>query len=269
MVSEEQFRSPPSVSKNWDFTSRLVAELSHQLNSPLGALFSAIDTLQKAFDQVEAGMRENNVTRQELQKLAPLIKVSVGTARQACERMDASMKTLRRYINLDQASPRKMDVRECIEDSLGLLAGSLQGGITVIKELWPIPSLECFPRELNIALTSLLISSIEGIKGSGEICIRTAPQNGGVLIKIADTAETDLSAEAIRRCSEVARMHHGQMTSKKHATKGNEITLQLPVLEPSPAADQLEAIIDPRKKDDMPSGQPVDEGSLPMRAKSL
>ena len=211
------------------------------MNSPLGALFSAVDTLQKAFHQVEAETKESNVTHLELHKLAPLIKVSVGTARQACERMDASMKTLRRFINLDQASPRKMDLRECIEDCLGLLAGLLQERITIIKELWPIPSLECFPRELNIALTSLLISSIEGIKGTGEICIRTAPQNGGVLIKIADTAETDPSAEAIQRCSEVAMMHHGQMTSKKHATKGNEITLQLPVVKPSPAAEKLEA----------------------------
>jgi hypothetical protein len=155
--------------------------------------------------------------------------------------MDTSMKTLKRYINLDQAISRKMDVRECIEDSLAFLSGSLQGRITVIKELWPVSSLECYPRELNIALTGLLISSIEGIRGSGEIRLSTAPQNGWVLIKIVDTAETDLSPDAIQRCSEIARMHHGQMTSKKHATKGNEITFRLPVLERAPAAEKLGA----------------------------
>jgi hypothetical protein len=32
------------------------------MNSPLGALFSAIDTLQKAFDQVEARLKENKET---------------------------------------------------------------------------------------------------------------------------------------------------------------------------------------------------------------
>jgi len=150
--------------------------------------------------------------------------------------MDASMNTLRKYLNLDRAISRKMDVRECIEDSLALLSGSLKGHITVIKELWPVPKLECYPRELNRALTSLLNSSIEGIKSSGEIRISTAPQNGWVLIKVADTAETDLSVEAIQRCSDVAKMHHGQMTSKKHATQGNEITFRLPVLEPAPAS---------------------------------
>jgi signal transduction histidine kinase len=231
MGSEEQCRTTPSVTEGWDFpSSRLVAELSHQMNSPLGTLFSAIDTLEKVFAQLETKPKENEET-QELRELAPLLKATVGTARQACERMDASMNTLRRYVNLDQAKARKIDVRECIEDSLALLSGSLKGGINVVQELSPVPLLECHPRELNIALTSLLTSSIENMRGSGEIRINTAPQNGWILIKIADTAEMGLSAEVIQRCAEVARMHQGEMTSKKHANNGNETTFRLPLLE--------------------------------------
>lgn len=202
------------------------------MNSPLGTLFSAVDTFEKVFAQLDTKLKNKEETYQELQELAPLLKATVGTARQACERMDASMNTLRRYVNLDQANTRKIDVRECIEDSLALLSGSLKGHITVVKELSPVPYLECHPRELNIALTSLLSSSIENMRGSGEIRISTVAQNGWVLIKIADTAEVDLSAEVIQRCAEVASMHQGEITSKKHADNGNETTFRSPRLEP-------------------------------------
>ena len=233
MESEEQFRTTPIVREGWDFpSSRLVAELSHQMNSPLGTLFSAIDTFEKVFAQLETKLNENEATYPELRELAPLLKAAVGTARQACERMDASLNTLRRYVNLDQATARKIDIRECIEDSLALLSGSLKGHITVVKELSPVPLLECHPRELNIALTSLLTSSIENMRGSGEMRITTAPQNGWVLIKITDTAEMGLSAEVIQRCAEIARMHQGEMTSTNDANNGNETTFRFPLLEP-------------------------------------
>jgi signal transduction histidine kinase len=233
MGSEEQFRTALSVKEGWDFpSSRLVAELSHQMNSPLGTLCSAIDTFEKVFVQLEAQLKEGEEIYQELRHLAPLVKATIGTARQACERMDASMKTLRRYVNLDQANPRKIDVRECIEDTLALLSGSLKGDITVIKELSPVPLLECQPRELNIALMSLLSSSIENMRGSGEIRINTARYNGWVLIKIADTAEMGLSAEVIQRCAEIATMHQGEMTSTNDANNGNETTFRLPLSEP-------------------------------------
>jgi hypothetical protein len=79
---------------------------------------------------------------------------------------------------------------------------------------------------------SLLSSSIENMRGSGEIRINTARHNGCVLIKIEDTAEMGISAEVIQRCAEIARMHQGEMTSKKHANHGNETTFRLPLSEP-------------------------------------
>ena len=242
MESEEQFRTAPSVREGWDFPlSRLVAELSHQMNSPLGTLFSAIDTFEKVFAQLKTKLKENEETYQELRELAPLLKATVGTARQACERMDASMNTLRRYVNLDQANTRKVNVRECIEDSLALLSGLLKGDHCRCQGTIAGSTPGVSPSRLNIALTSLLTSSIENMRGSGEIRISTVAQNGWVLIKIADTAEMGPSAEVIQRCAEVARMHQGEMTSKNHADNGHETTFRLPLLEPINRMESLKS----------------------------
>lgn len=233
---------------------RLVAGIAHEVNSPLGALSSAIDTFGRAFTRIQELLRTEELQKQTpgAQKAAALSRTLEDTlhvAQEACRRMDSLVKTMRRFANLDQSPLRMARIQECIESTLALLNHELLGRIQVTRKFEETSEIECYPMELNQVFACLLLNSIEAIDGAGEIHICTWMEEGELRVSLSDTGRGIAAADldkifdpgfttkgagvgtgmGLPTCKTIIEKHGGQIGVASQPGAGTSVTLRLPL----------------------------------------
>jgi two-component system, NtrC family, sensor kinase len=233
---------------------RLVAGVAHEVNSPLGALSSAIDTFSRACLRIGELWQPHDTTAltnnaRQVQRLISALEETFHVAQEACQRIDSLVKTMRRFANLDQSPCRLADVRDCIESTLALLNHELRGEIEVIRSFGETSEIKCYPTELNQLFTCLLMNSIEAISGPGQIHIESWQEADGVGVRIADTGRGIASEDLDRifdpgfttkgagvgtglglpTCRSIVDKHHGKMSLESQLGNGTAVTIQLPL----------------------------------------
>ncbi|HEU0007894.1 MAG TPA: ATP-binding protein, partial [Terriglobia bacterium] len=233
---------------------RLVAGVAHEVNSPLGALSSAIDTFGRAYVRITEllssdASQAGGPVAEKAASLKATLEQTLHVAQDACQRMDSLVRTMRRFANLDHAPLRLADIRDCIESTLTLLNHELRGEIRIVKDFGSTTNIECYPLELNQLFTCLLMNSIEAISGAGEIHIRTWQTQDRLMICIADSG-CGIAGEDIEKifdpgfttkgvgvgtglglptCQKIVEKHHGTIEIESHTGAGTVVTLSLPL----------------------------------------
>jgi two-component system, NtrC family, sensor kinase len=232
---------------------RLVAGFAHEANTPLGALFSVVQTFERAAGRIQTLLQaeaSGDATKaQEIRRLCNALSDSSQVGQNACHRLDSMVKAMRSFANLDHSPLRRMDIRESIEITLELLKHQLKKNIHVYKEYADIPEIDCFPSDLNQVFMNLLLNSIEAITAQGEIHIQSWHDTGTVFVRILDTGR-GIPPENIERifdpgfttkghgvgtgmglpiCQKIVERHGGRIQVESEPGKGSVFTLQLPV----------------------------------------
>jgi signal transduction histidine kinase len=119
----------------------------------------------------------------------------LAVLRESTRRISALVHDVRTYSQLDRASVQRSDVREGLASTLSMLAHRIPDGVTVVRELDDVPSLEVVPGELNQVWTNLIGNALDAMGDHGTLRVATRPDgSGGVVVEIADTGP-GMSAE--------------------------------------------------------------------------
>jgi signal transduction histidine kinase len=151
------------IAENVASLGRLAAALSHEFNTPLGALKSAVDTL------VRAAAKRGSAPPEEQQRLE-LVQADLRKSLDASlERMEQAISRIQRFTNLDRAEMQVVDVNELLEDIIALAeTPSDSSDIFVKRESEELPSLLCHRQTLTTALSSLFRYAVEAARRKGE-----------------------------------------------------------------------------------------------------
>jgi signal transduction histidine kinase len=162
----------------------MVAGIAHEINTPLGAVRSSIDTAEVAIRRLGPAARATDSSADRTVAVAGDVLVS---ARQGLARIGSLVESLRGFSRLDEAAVQEADLHKELETVLSLIEPGLIGNVSVEKAFGAIPLITCRPRELNQVFMTLLVNAFEAMNGEGRLTIRTQLLGDMVQVAISDT----------------------------------------------------------------------------------
>ncbi|MCZ6671398.1 MAG: PAS domain S-box protein [Verrucomicrobia bacterium] len=229
----------------------LVAGVTHELNTPVGAMNSMHDTLTRAVDRLQVTLRESFPQEYEdnrmVQSVFKVIRDANRVMSTGVERVTAIVSSLRNFARLDEAEFQVADIHEGIESTLTLLQTQIGDGIRVVRDYADLKPIYCSPGQLNQAFMHLFKNAIEAIEEEGEIRVRTFLDNGTLCIQIRDTG-VGIPTEQLERIFDfgfrttdsrmrmrfglptaykIVQEHKGEIKIVSEVGKGTEVTVSL------------------------------------------
>ena len=103
-------------------------------------------------------------------------------------RISELVKAIKSYSHMDKAPLQEVDVHEGIESTLTMLGHKLKKGDVAVERDYAegLPKVCAHGSELNQIWTNLLDNAIDALDGDGRIEVRTARENGRILVEISD-----------------------------------------------------------------------------------
>lgn len=173
---------------------RLVAGILHEMNTPLGALSSSTQTLERGLGRLRALLLpDSRPEPQRLELTNTLAAAERLAAVQAAsgQRIRDVIEGLRQFVSLDRAELQVADVRAGLETAVALIRPGLVAGVRVELEVPPRPIwVQCFPAKLNQVFLNLLknaAAAFDGPSAQGEIRVSTRVRWGRLQIEVRDT----------------------------------------------------------------------------------
>jgi len=258
---------------------QLVAGVAHEINNPVSFIYGNLPHAQKyitelltlihlyevntphAIPEVAAYARSIDLDflKQDLPQL--LNSMEVGTFR-----IQEIVRSLRLFSRLDEAECKVVDIHEGIDSTLMILSSRLKSNrlasdIQVVKAYGDLPTVECYPGQLNQVFMNLLSNAIDAVEESFvNINIKKIPMIGirtqlsideqHVLIQFSDNGvgmskvvqsqifEQFFTTKAVGKGTGlglaiaheiIVDKHGGTITVNSHLGEGSEFTIAIPV----------------------------------------
>lgn len=199
----------------------LIAGIAHELDTPLGSLSSSHDTLRRALARLQEILADEQVDGSELDEVRRIVRAVDGVMAAsglATDRMVKLVGSLRTFGRPDGSERDIVDVRRALEETLTLVRHRLGDRIRVETAFGDVPSIECYPSELNQVFMNLLLNASQAIEGEGRIAIRTTAGEDGVEVEIRDSG------------SGIPEEHLERIFEPGFSTKGSRVGMGLGLL---------------------------------------
>ena len=168
------------LTENASSLSHLTAAICHEMNNPLGALLSGMDTL------LHLAQRYATAGPEEKAKLADVQSEVRRSVQQSAERVKELVGKLRRFTDVDETSMQSADVNEILRTVAAIAAEEVRDGANVDLRLETVPHVMCRPQQLSAVFRSLLSNAINAVNGDGRISILTRHEDEQVVVDIED-----------------------------------------------------------------------------------
>lgn len=250
-----QTRDQLIQSKQMAVLGNLVAGVAHEVNTPLGAIYSNADTAQRALHIISSAVKSDDSVPWSKEKeekvnkaLKTLSELHNSTAL-AASRINMIVTALRGFACLDEAEFQTYELHKGIEDTITLFSTNLEKQIKIKKDFGTLPKIACSLGKLNQVFMNLLSNSVQAIEKRGVITIRTRLEGDHAVIQFIDNGRgiprQDLdrifdpgftrkgagvgTGLGLSICYRVLEDHGGSINVSSEEGKGTTFTIRLPL----------------------------------------
>jgi hemerythrin-like metal-binding protein len=226
----------------------IYAQQMLELLAAYGKASAALPPQQRASVEALPAFAELNYLREDVPVLLKECKDGLG-------RVKRIVNDLREFTHVDAPNWAAADINAALESALNVVANELKYKADVVKQLSPLPPVQCIGGQLGQVFVNLLVNAAQAIAERGTITVRTGVAADQVWIEISDTG-AGMSAETQKRLFEpfyttkpvgqgtglglsisweIVARHHGGIEVQSSPGQGSCFRVTLPIARPADA----------------------------------
>lgn len=243
---------------------QLAAGVAHEINNPIGFVFSNLKTLSgyvhnllKIIDAMDsvADLEELRALKRTLEY--DYIRGDVGAlideSEDGIDRVKRIISALKDFSHIEEEEFRPADLHRGLDTTLNVVNNELKYKAEVVKEYADLPEVECIASQINQVAMNLLVNAAHAIEKFGRITLRTGLEQDEVWLEVEDTGK-GIEPKVLNRIFEpffttkpvgkgtglglalsytIVQKHNGRIEVKSEVGTGTRFRVYLPIKQPA------------------------------------
>jgi two-component system NtrC family sensor kinase len=179
---------------------QLAAGVAHEINNPLGFVFSNIKTLSNyitslfkiidiAATECKSEALQNSMTELEYDYIKTDLSELLEESEDGLQRVKKIIVSLKDFSHIDEEAFAPADLHKCIETTLSVAQNEIKYKAEIIRELGELPLIDCIASQINQVIMNITVNAAHAIEEFGTIHIRTGTLDHKAWIEIEDNGE--------------------------------------------------------------------------------
>ncbi|QVM87551.1 ATP-binding protein [Pseudomonas lalucatii] len=244
---------------------QLAAGVAHEINNPIGYVFSNLKTLAgyvqdllHIVDAVDGAANLDELHRlkrsMEYDYIRNDVEALIGESEDGIDRVKKIISALKDFSHMEEEAFRCADLHQGLDSTLNVVNNELKYKAEIVKEYGQLPEVECIPSQINQVLMNLLVNAAHAMEQFGRITLRSNQEGDWVWLEVEDTGK-GIEPHLLNRIYEpffttkpvgkgtglglalsysIVQKHHGRIEVSSELGQGTRFRIWLPVQQPTP-----------------------------------
>jgi two-component system, NtrC family, sensor kinase len=240
---------------------QVVAGVAHELNNPIGFVYSNmnilsdyINRLEKLIETADKNPKKIKAVKEEvdydymMKDLPRLIK----SCEDGAKRVRDIVLNLKNFSRSDELERKEYNLEEGLDSTLQILQSEFKDRIKIHKKYGNIPPIHCYAGQINQVFMNIMSNAVQAIDKKGDIWIETKKKGLEVMVSIKDNGK-GISEKNLNKIFDpffttkpvgqgtglglsisygIVEKHNGQILVDSKLGKGTEFKIILPLVTP-------------------------------------